>query len=96
MNENKYSFKWEYPVTISSKEKLVPQEYKGDPSYTVAGWDKGYSFKRFWGNCHFLLGENANLEGMQQLVHHYYLQNGSLGAIMAVRRIKKFLGVSDE
>ncbi len=87
-------FPWEYPVTISNKEKLAPQEYKGDPAYSIAGWDKGYSFKRFWGNCYFLLGEIADLDGIQCLVHHYYLQNGSLGSVLAVKRIKIFLGES--
>lgn len=83
-------------MAISNKEKLAPQKYKGDPVITAAGWDRGYSFNRFWGNCHFLLGEIASLDGVQQLVHQYYLKNGSLGSIITTNRIKKFLGETHE
>ena len=83
-----YSLKLPY-LTISNKESFKPSGYKGDPPYTIAGWERGYSWDRFWSNCHFLLGEIANIEGIQQLCHHYYLQNGSLGATTTVNRIKK-------
>ncbi len=83
-------------ITISNKEHMIPHEYKAEPEYALAGWYRGYSFKHFWSNCHFLLGELGRLEGMQQLCHHYYLQNGSLGAVITVNRIKKFLGFSHE
>lgn len=83
---------WIYPITLSNKVNLKPQEWKPEPEYTLAGWYGGYSFKHFWGNCFFLLGEIAHLDGIQQLCHHYYLQNGSIGAISTVARIKKFLG----
>lgn len=77
---------------ISNKEHIKPDGYKGDPEYTIAGWEKGYSFKRFWGNCHTLLGDMGKLDGIQQLVHQYYLQNGDLGAKKTVERIKRLLG----
>lgn len=83
-----------FSMTISNKEKLVPHEYKSEPEYTKgSGWYRGYSFKHFWSNCYFLLGEIAEIDGMQQLCRQYYLQNGSLGAITTAGRIKKFLGV---
>lgn len=88
-----YAFE-KYQLTISNKEKMQPEEPKGDPGYTIAGWEKGYSFKRFWGNCYYLLGDIANINGIQQLCHQYYLQNGSLGARDAVIAVKKFLGFS--
>jgi hypothetical protein len=82
-----------HPVKISNKENLKPHEYKSEPEYKHC-WIGGYSFKHFWSNCHFLLGEIAHLDGIQQLCHQYYLQNGSLGAISTVARIKKFLGLT--
>ena len=96
--KHKDNWRFYYPCpdischTISNKESLTLHEYKGDPVYTIAGWDGGYSFKRFWSNCYFLLGELGGIDGIQQLVHHYYLQNGSLGSAKASERIKKFLG----
>lgn len=84
-----------FDVIISNKERLATHEYKAEPEYIKGnGWYRGYSFKHFWSNCYFLLGEIANLDGIQQLCHQYYLQNGSLGAIITTARIKKFLGFS--
>lgn len=83
-----------YRKTISNKESLAPHEYKAEPEYNKNGWYRGYGFKHFWSNCHFLLGDLAALDGMQQLCHQYYLQNGSLGAPITVARIKHFLGFS--
>lgn len=77
---------------ISNKDPLHPSEYKTEPEWTGYVWYSGYSFKHFWGNCAALLGDMAKLEGIQQLVHQYYLQNGSLGAIKTVERIKKLIG----
>lgn len=79
-----------HQIVISNKERMEPSDPKGDPAYTIAGWEKGYSFKRFWGNCYAMLGDIAKLEGIQQLCHQYYLHNGSIGAIETVARIKKF------
>lgn len=78
-------------ITISNKEKLVPHEYKTEPEWTLSGWYRGYSFKHFWSNCFSLLGEIANIDGIQQLCHQYYLQNGSLGAKITVDRIRKLI-----
>lgn len=78
-------------LTISNKEKMEPESPKGDPALTIAGWEKGYSFKRFWGNCYALLGESARLDGIQQLCHQYYLQNGLLDAKITAGRIRELL-----
>jgi len=78
-------------LIISNKESIKPDTYKAEPEYTKSGWSRGYSFKHFWSNCYALLGDLADLEGMQQLCHHYYLQNGELGARATVNRINNFL-----
>ncbi len=82
-----------YSVTISNKDPLPTHEYKIEPEYTKSGWYGGYSFKHFWSNCKALLGVAGMIDGMQQLCHHYYLQNGSLGAMITVSRIRKFVGI---
>lgn len=87
------AFSSDMHIIISNKEKIIPHKYKTEPEYTLAGWYGGYSFKHFWSNCYFLLGEIGKLDGIQQLCHHYYLQNGSLGAKIAAERIKKFIGL---
>lgn len=76
---------------ISNKEKISTHEYKTEPEYTLSGWYRGYSFKHFWSNCYHLLGEVGKIGGIQQLCHHYYLQNGSLGAQITVDRIRKLI-----
>lgn len=77
---------------ISNKEAIKPHEYKTEPQYTKGvGWRYGYSFKHFWSNCHALLGELGELNGIQQLCHHYYLKNSALNAIDCVNRIKIFI-----
>lgn len=82
-----------FDLTISNKKPLAPHEYKAEPEYMKgSGWHRGYSFKHFWSNCYFLLGEIAELDGIQQLCHQYYLQNGSLGAKITAIRIRKFIG----
>jgi hypothetical protein len=87
-----YNLYDDHQITISNKEPLIPHKYKAEPQYIKgAGWYGGYSFKHFWSNCYFLLGELATLDGVQQLCHQYYLQNGSLNAATTVQRIKKFL-----
>jgi hypothetical protein len=84
-------------IIISNKNKMQPDDYKSEPEYIKGlGWYKGYSFKHFWGNCHALLGDIGKLEGVQQLCHHYYLQNGELGANETTKRIKRFLAVISE
>ena len=72
---------------------MNPQAYKAEPDFrrTDGVWIQGYSFKHFWGNCAALLGDVARIGGIQQLCHQYYLQNGALGATIAVQRIKKFI-----
>jgi hypothetical protein len=77
--------------TRSNRDAIKPDGYTSEPDYIKGlGWYKGYSFKRFWGNVHHYLDDKP--EGVQQLAHHYYLQNGGLGAQAAARRIYKFLG----
>lgn len=79
-------------MIISNKSNIVPKP-KPEPEYIKGlGWYYGYPFSQFWGNCHAILGDVANQEGYQQLCHHYYLHNGSLGAADTVKRIKGFLG----
>lgn len=83
-------------LVISNKEMLAAGEPKPEPEYTMAGWYRGYSFKHFWSNCNAFLGQLSNLDGVQQLCHHYYLQNGSLGAAITADRIKRLIGTSTE
>lgn len=81
-------------MVISNKQRIEPHEWKPEPEYTLAGWHRGYSFKHFWSCCFFLLGDDALIDGMQQLCHHYYLQNGGIGAVTTVARIRKFVGLA--
>jgi hypothetical protein len=82
----------DYCITISNKAYMEPSEEKPEPEYYEgSGWYRGYSFKQFWGNCYAMLGDIGKLEGIQQLCHHYYLQNGALSAKVTVGRIRKFL-----
>lgn len=84
-------------MTTSNKVAIKPDDFKGDPPYTeYAGWEKGYSFQRFWGNCHALLGDIGKLLGVQQLCQHYYLQNGTLGSQMTATRIRKLLSETSD
>lgn len=88
-----YSLNYNSQVNISNKIKLVTSEPKSEPEYMLSReWYRGYSFQHFWNNCNALLGEIAHLDGVQQLCHQYYLQNGSLGAKITAIRIKRFLG----
>jgi hypothetical protein len=83
-----------FAVTMSNKESLNTHEYKSEPEYVQGlGFRGGYSFKHFWSNCHFLLGEVSELSGIQQLCHHYYLKGGSNGVAITAVRIRKFLGI---
>ena len=82
-----------HQIVISNKKPSKPSGYKGDPPYSIAGWERGYSWDRFWGNCFVILGDMATVDGIQQLCHHYYLQNGSLGAHEAVNKLKRFLAI---
>lgn len=80
--------------TVSNKSQIKPPKRISLPVHDpYQGWPKeGYPFKDFLADCYYLLGkELSNLDGMQQLVHHYYLQNGTLDAKGAVERIKKFI-----
>lgn len=93
-----------YEVVISNKKNIKPDAWTDDLNYTIRGWsgasqspsDTGYNFKKFWGNCHALLGDISKLEGIQQLCHQYYLQNGQLNAINVVKSIKRFLGFTND
>jgi hypothetical protein len=81
---------------ISNKDYIAPQGWKEEPEYVEhAGWQGGYSFRHFWGNVHEILRPLSDVEGVQQLAHQYYLQNGSLGALDTARRIRLFLGEHD-
>lgn len=91
-----YDHYYSCQVTISNKEKIVPGKYKAEPEFLPWGsWYHGYSFRHFWGNCHALLGEISSHDGIQQLCHHYYLQNGTIDANSTIKRIKRFLGEND-
>lgn len=86
------------PVTISNKASILPDESGVEPSYIPhMGWQGGYSFRRFLGNVLGYLDEAwRDVDGIQQLIHHYYLQNGELGARVAAQRMVKFLGGNHE
>lgn len=92
----------EYSMVISNDTFLQPRPPRAEPFLynwegAFIGWEKGYEFRQFLGNCYALLGQQlSELSGIQQLIHHYYLQNGSLSARDAVQRIKKFIGNSSE
>ncbi len=78
---------------ISNKSLCVPANPKAEPEYIKNfGWRNGYNFKQFLGNVHAHLGSVAKIDGVQQLIHQYYLQNGGLNARDTSDRIKKFLG----
>lgn len=82
---------------ISNKEDVKPRGIKPEPVWNGYGWDSGtsdtgYEFRQFLGNCYGFLGDMAALDGMQQLIHHYYLQNGSINAETTAQKIKKLLG----
>ena len=89
-------------LTVSNKAPCSPRPPKAEPFLhnwegKLIGWQNGYEFRQFLGNCYAFLGEElSRLDGMQQLVHHYYLQNGMLSALNAAKAIKKFLGHSSE
>lgn len=86
------------PQTISNKTQCSPRPPKAEPfkhnwKGEFIGWENGYEFRQFLGNCYAFLGEQlSELDGMQQLIHHYYLQNGLLSARDTAKRIRKFLG----
>lgn len=83
-----------FDTIISNKAKLAPREPKAEPSYLAGvGWYGGYEFRQFLGNCYACLGDIAKMEGMQQLCHQYYLQNGSIGARYAASRVLRFLEI---
>jgi hypothetical protein len=78
---------------VISNKAVLNASSKGEPLITSYGaWENGYSFDRFLGTTYAYLGEIAKLDGIQQLVHHYYLKNGLLGAKITAHRIKQFLG----
>jgi hypothetical protein len=78
---------------ISNKNYIVPKPAKQESDFIVnVGWQGGYSFRQFLGNVYNLLGDLQHCEGIQQLIHHYYLQNGSVNARTTANRIKKFIG----
>ena len=80
-------------LTISNKSEIKPA-YGLEPEYDkLTGWWRGYPFNLFLGNVLVLLGELQRLDGIQQLCHRYYRQNGNIGAKETAERIKKFLGV---
>ncbi len=89
----------QYPMTISNKEPCNPRPPKAEPFHynwegKLIGWENGYEFRQFLGNCYAFLGDElSKLSGIQQLVHHYYLQNGMLSAKDAAQRIKVFLRI---
>jgi hypothetical protein len=79
---------------VVKKDTILPDESGSEPSYIPhMGWHRGYPFCRFFGNVLGYLEESIGaLAGMQQLIHHYYLQNGELGARITAERIMKFIG----
>ncbi len=86
--------RYEGEMTIANNAVIAPMQPKAEPDYLPgAGWVRGYEFRQFLGNVYAHLGEAlSKVEGMQQLVHHYYLQNGSINASNAAKRIKQFIG----
>jgi len=81
-------------IIISNKEKIAPKKPKSEDCYLEGmGWRGGYSFRQFLGNVYAHLGDVSKIDGIQQLCHHYYLQNGSLNAKTTATRIKKLLGL---
>lgn len=83
-------------ATESNKAVILPDLSGVEPSYIPnMGRHGGYSFRRFYGNVLGYLEDSiGNIAGMQQLIHHYYLQNGSIGARTTAERINKFIGKS--
>lgn len=78
--------------TRSNPKAIAPKPYKEEPEYIKGmGWRNGYPFRQFLSNVYHHLGDLSKIRGVQQLVHHYYLQNGSLGAKVTADRIRKFL-----
>ncbi len=81
----------------SNKLCIKPNPPKAEPDYIRgAGWFGGYSFRHFWGNVFAHLGAIGPVDGVQQLAHHYYLQNGELNAKDTAVRIGKFVAHADE
>jgi hypothetical protein len=81
---------------ISNKNYIAPRPPKPEPVWNGHFWDgysdKSYEFRQFLGNCMVYLGEElSNLDGMQQLIHQYYLQNGGINARDTAERIKVFI-----
>lgn len=80
-------------LVISKKQTVLPMAAKREPDYVEgAGWQGGYSFRQFLGNVYAYLGGLSSVEGIQQLCHQYYLQNGSLDARTTALRIQRLLG----
>lgn len=83
-------------LKISNKSPCEPRPPKKEPDYIEGlGWAGGYEFKQFLGNTYAWLGELQNLDGVQQLIHHYYLQNGGINARNTAQRIRLFLNKPD-
>ncbi len=89
-----------HQIIISNKEELKPANKIAMKKWTWQnGWgdgygtDTGYSFSQYLCDCYYLLGDDSKINGMQQLIHHYYLQC-ICDAETAVKRIRKFLGIS--
>lgn len=85
-----------FPQCISNKQKLPHADPKPEKLTSYGAWENGYSFKQFLGNCYAWLGDMAVIDGIQQLCHQYYLQNGSIGAKETAVRIIKFLNQSED
>jgi hypothetical protein len=80
---------------LSNDKKISPSNKVRMPIYEPYwGWGtKGYPFRDFLADCYHLLGKDlADTPGIQQLCHHYYLQNGILDAKTTADRIRKFVG----
>jgi hypothetical protein len=81
-----------YGVTISNKEHIKPSDKLllglYDEKY---GWFSGYPFNKFLADVYYFIGSLKHEDGIQQLIHHYYLQNGRVDARTTANRIKKFI-----
>jgi hypothetical protein len=80
--------------TISNKDYIKPRTAKPEPIWNGWGWDNGtsdfgYEFRQFLGNCYSHMKESEIVDGMQQLIHQYYMQNGTINAKDTVARIRR-------
>ncbi len=83
----------ETPPITANKKHITPSKKLSLYTWDACrGWSGGgYAFKEFLADVYFYLGEVSTVKGVQYIIHHYYLQNGSIDAKTTAGRIQKFL-----